>query len=100
MSLVFDVLDMTRSAVWLVFGNQHPVSSGLKTTVMTTTASCLRCHPINRIEGLVATRTRQGPIRIPAQAIGANSLDVKRVKLFAAPLLVGIFRQTCNGDLF
>jgi len=59
-----------------------------------------RRFPIYGIKSFVAARARQFAFPISLQALGPHSLHMKRMKLFAAPLLFGVTGQTRHGDLF
>lgn len=99
MPLVFYMLNMTRGAVGLVFGNEYSIGSQLDAAVVTVAAGGAGSFAVDRIRTLVAARTGQLAFRISRQADGAHALDMKRMKLLAAPILVSVARQACYGNL-
>src|ERR1700687_2548182 len=101
MALVLDVLDVAGDTIWFVLSDHHPVCAGLSAAVMTLAASGARRLPIDRIESLVTTGTRQLPFRVAVNAgHDAYALHVQRVKLLAAPGFVCVRRQAGDCDLF
>ena len=58
MSLVFDVFHMARVAIRLVWWDEYAISSCLHAAVMTSAAGPPRSFTVDRVESLVATRTR------------------------------------------
>ena len=92
MALVLRMLHMTRGAVWLVAGNELPLSSRFDFAVMTSCTRCPRRFAINQIKRLVTAGTRQRTLSVARHLANLlHPLDMKRVELFAAPLFV-VFR--------
>ena len=61
---ILNMLDMTRRTVWFVFGNQDAIGCQLNAAVVAIAAGRPRSFPVDRIEGIVATRARQFTFRI------------------------------------
>ena len=86
---------------WVVFGNQHAVTSLFYSPVMTFTASCFRRGAIDWVEGLMTTGTREFTLKVARHSWStADPLHMKRVKLFAAPLIIAIRGQPGDLELF
>ena len=94
-SSVFDVLHVTGIAVWFVGRESRRASCLVHATVMTNAAGRPGRFAINRIECLVTTRTRQLAILVSLHSgHRAHPMNVQRMKLFAAPLVVRVRWQT------
>ena len=64
MAFVFDVLDVTGSAIRLVVGDQLPIRPGLDSPVMTSCTGGSGAFAINRVERLVTAGAGQLTSRI------------------------------------
>ena len=99
MAFVPDVLDMAGSAIRLTFSNQSKACSWINFAVMASAACGARRDTVDRIECLVTTRARQLSLRISGNTRHrTHSLHMHGMKLFAAPLLIGLSRQTSDGN--
>ena len=63
-AFVFYMLNMTRGAVGLVFGNEYSIGSQLDAAVVTVAAGGAGSFAVDRIRTLVAARTGQLAFRI------------------------------------
>jgi hypothetical protein len=99
MALVFDVLHVTRNAVGLVRGDERPLRPGFDVTVVTLAASGARRLAVDGIESLMTTRARQLAFGISGESVGADPLYVKRMKLFAVPVIVAVGCWSGHRDL-
>ena len=101
MALIFDMLNMTRSAVWFVPGNYHSLCYQLESAVVAVAASGARRFAVYRIESFVTTRAGQRTFRVARQARQcAHALHMKGMKLFAAPCFISLAREPLHCDLF
>src|SRR5207247_943544 len=98
---ILNMLHVARNAIWFVLSNQDPICAGLSAAVMTLAASGARRLPIDGIESLVATGTRQLSFRVAVNAgCNAHALNVQRMKLLTAPGFVRVRGQASDRDLF
>ena len=100
MLLVLHVLHVTRNTIWLVFRDQFTICSRLNVTIVTVAAGGSWRLAIDWRERLMTTRARQLPFRVSRQAVGADSLHMKRVELFTAPRFIGVDGQSGYRNLF